>query len=78
MIKTSDSGSALKELIRKAREAELEADEFTREMIETTNDKKVTEITASKNFDEIEHLGALVYGPKDIVDELTSGFKLYS
>jgi hypothetical protein len=77
MIKTAPSGKVLKELIEKGRKEKLEVDEFTREMIETTNDKKVIEITAGKSFEEIEHLGVLLYGPKDIVEELTSGLKLY-
>lgn len=78
MIKTASSDAELKELLAKAKEAKLEIDEFTREMLETTSDKKITDITAAKNFDEIEHLGVLVYGPKNVVEELTSAFKLYS
>ncbi len=77
MIKTAPSGKVLRELLEKAKEAKLEVDEFTREMIETTSDKKVIEITASKNFDEIEYLGVLIYGPKDIVESLTAHLKLY-
>jgi len=77
MIKTASSGKVLRELLEKAKDKKLEIDEFTREMIETTNDKKVIEITASKNFEEIEHLGILIYGPKNIVEELTSDLKLY-
>ena len=77
MIKTALSGKVLREVLNKAKELELEVDEFTREMIETTNDKKVIEITASKNFKDIEYLGVLIYGPKDVVEDLTSDFKLY-
>ncbi|MFA6257863.1 MAG: lysine--tRNA ligase [Candidatus Paceibacterota bacterium] len=77
MIKTAPSGKVLRELLEKAKKAELEVDEFIREMVETTSDKKIIEITASKNFDEIEHLGILIYGPKNIVEDLTSDFKLY-
>jgi lysyl-tRNA synthetase class 2 len=77
MIKTASSADVLRKLLAEAREGELEVDEFTREMIETTSDKKVIEITASKSFDEIEYLGVLVYGPKDAVEKLTADFKLY-
>lgn len=77
MIKTAPSGKILRELLAKAKKEKLEINEFTQEMIETTNDKKVTEITASKNFDEIEYLGILIYGPKDVVEDLTSNLKLY-
>ena len=77
MIKTAASSKALRELLTKAKKEKLEVDEFTREMIETTSDRKVMEMTASKNFDEIEYLGVLIYGPKDLVEDLTSSFKLY-
>jgi lysyl-tRNA synthetase class 2 len=77
MIKTSNSNKELKDLITEARKEKLEVDEFIREMILTTSDKKLTEMTGSKNFDEIEYLGVLVYGPKDIVEKITSQFKLY-
>lgn len=77
MIKTASSNEELKKLLAEAKEQKLEVDEFTREMIETTNDKKVIEMTASKNFDEIEYLGVLVYGSKSVVEELTKEYKLY-
>ena len=77
MIKSMPSGKALRELLAKAKKEKLEVDEFTREMMETTNDKKVIEITATKNFDEIEYLGVLIYGPKNIVEDLTSEFPLH-
>ncbi len=78
LIKNTDSVEELRALVVDAKKAGLEVDEFTREMLETTNDKKITEITASKNFDEIEYLGVLVYGPKESVDKLTSEFSLFS
>jgi lysyl-tRNA synthetase class 2 len=77
MIKTADSGKALRGLLEEAKKEKLEVDEFTREMIETTSDKKVIEITAGKNFDEIEYLGVLIYGPKEVVEKLTQDFKLH-
>ena len=77
MIKVAPSGKVLRELLEKAKNAKLEVDEFTREMIETTSDKKVIEITAAKNFKDIEYLGVLIYGPKDVVENLTSDLKLY-
>ena len=77
MIKTAPSSNILKKLLDEAKEKKLEVDEFTREMLETTNDKKVVEMTASKNFNEIEYLGVLIYGSKNIVEDLTSNFKLY-
>ncbi len=77
MIKKAKSSKVLHELVLQAQEKQLEVSEFTREMIETTNDKKVMEITASKNLDEVEHLGVLVFGEKKKVEELTKDFNLY-
>ncbi len=75
---SKDSQSAIKNLIVEAGKNKLEIDEFTREMLETTNANKITEISASKPYSEIEHLGVLIYGPKSVVDDLTKDFKLYS
>ena len=77
MIKKINSSDKLKSIALNAKESELEVDEFTREMIETTNDKKVIEITSSKNFKDIEYLGVLIYGPKDKVDKITSDLEIY-
>ncbi len=77
IIKSASSSKEIQKLTTEAKEASLEVDEFIREMIETTNDKKITEITASKNLKDIEHLGVLVYGSKTIVEKLTSNLKLY-
>lgn len=76
MIKEAESSEAILGLIRRAKESELEVYEFTREMLETTNDKKVDEITRNKSIDEIEFLGVLVFGKKSIVDEITQPFNL--
>jgi lysyl-tRNA synthetase class 2 len=77
IIKKADGVEALRNLVIDAKKDGLEVDEFTREMIETTNDKKITEITASKNFDEVEYLGALIYGSKSKVEKITSQLEKY-
>jgi lysyl-tRNA synthetase, class II len=76
MIKSAQDGTQLKDLITAAKQSDLEVTEFTREMIETTNDKKVIEQTANKTFDEVEYLGVLVFGNKSQVEELTKKFEL--
>ncbi len=78
IIKIANTSEKIQELIMQAKKAELEVDEFIREMIETTNDKKITDITASKNLKDVEHLGVLIYGPKSIVEKLTSNLEKYS
>ena len=47
-------------------------------MLQTSDDKKVTELTAQKDFKDIEILGILLFGEKKAVDELTKTFPLYS
>ncbi|MFA6551190.1 MAG: DUF2000 family protein, partial [Patescibacteria group bacterium] len=77
MIKEAKSNQELIELAQTAKEKELEVAEFTREMLETTDDKKVIKNTAAKNLDEVEYLGVLVYGKKSVVEAITTKFSLY-
>lgn len=76
LIKGAGNNSELIDLIETARVKKIPAYEFTREMLDSTNDKKIAEATASKNEDEIEFLGALVYGKRLEVEEMTKSFKL--
>lgn len=78
MIKQADASGKLLNLVTKAKEAGLDVSVFTREMLITTNDKKVVEMTAEKSAADLEMLGVLVYGDKAQVEELTKEFKLYS
>ena len=78
MIKVADSSVALKDLAIAAKKAGLEVSEFTREMLATTSDKKVIEMTKVKDYSDVEHIGVMVFGKKDAVDALTNGFKLDS
>ena len=78
IIKTAPSSKALQALAQSSKVIGLEVDEFTREMIETTNDKKVIEMTASKNYSDVEYLGVLVYGSKTEVEKITELFGRYS
>ena len=78
IIKNAQNSDELRELADFAKNEGFEVDHFTREMLETTNVKKVAEMTLAKNADELEYLGVLVYGSKKKVDELTKDFSLYS
>jgi len=78
MIKEAKSNKDILKLINKAKEKELEIAEFTREMLETTDDKKIAKITSQKKHEEVEYLGALVYGKIDSVKKLTKDFKLFN
>lgn len=76
MIKSGKSTGELRDVLSKAKDQKLEVTEFTREMIETTNDKKVIEETSKKDFTDVEFLGVLIFGNKSEVEELTGGFEL--
>jgi len=78
MIKEGSSVAELQKLSADAKAAGLEVDEFTREMIETTSDKKVIEATKQKDLSAVEHLGVLVFGSKSEVEKLTKELKLWS
>lgn len=78
MIKTAKNSTELKTILREAREKNIDISEFTREMLETTNDTVVMKKTAEKSFAEVEHLGVLLFGEKSIVESITNPFPLYS
>ncbi len=78
LIKESKSNEAILNLISNSREKGLVVTEFTREMLSTTDDKKVIAITKEKNQRDVEYLGVLVFGDKNTVDTLTSDFSLFS
>lgn len=78
MIKETKSNDSMFEIIAKAKESGLMVTEFTREMISTTDDKKVIAMTSEKNYKDIEYLGVLIFGDKKLVDELTDKYQLCS
>ncbi len=78
MIKESNTWDEIKELIKNARENGLLVTEFTREMLETSDDDKIAKTYKEKDFDNIEYLGILVYGKMKEVKKITEKFELYS
>ena len=76
MIKIAKSNKEILNLIKDAKSKGLIVSEFTREMIETTNDKKVAKQTAIKKISDIEYLGVLIFGEKATVEKLTEKFNL--
>ena len=77
IIKQTEISKDIFTLMEQAKENNVEIYAFTREMLNTTNDKKVIEQTKEKNFRDIEFLGVLVFGEKEMIDKLTGGFELY-
>jgi hypothetical protein len=78
MIKKGTTSAELCRLVSEARRQGLEVSEFTREMLSTTNDRRVSDITRTKTIDEVEFLGIGIFGEKSAVDALTAGLELYS
>ena len=78
MIKEIESTKEILDFITKAKDSGLDVAEFTQEMIGTTDDRKVLEITKNKNLKDVEFLGALVFGKKSAVENITKKFKLYT
>jgi lysyl-tRNA synthetase class 2 len=78
MIKEAKNSKDIVDIIKEAKENDLDISEFTDEMIKTTDDKKVIEITKNKNLKEIDYLGVLIFGKKKTVDKITKKFELYN
>lgn len=77
-IKETDSNIKIKDLIKISQTKDIDISEFTREMIESTDDKKVASNTLLKTYGDIEYMWVLLFGEKKDIDELTKEFNLYS
>lgn len=78
MIKEVKDSKEIIKIIKEAKESDLDISEFTDEMIKTTDDVKVMELTKNKNLKEIDYLGVLIFGKKKVVEKITKKFKLYN
>lgn len=78
MIKKAENNNKIQELYNIAKNGWLEVVPFTREMLETSDDKKVSQNTVSKNIEDIEYLWILIAGEKKHVEKLTKDLELYS
>ena len=67
-----------RKFMSEAKKQGLEVSEFIREMIETTDDRKVIAAIKEKNISDVEFLGVLIFGKKTEVEKLTKQLKLYS
>ena len=77
IIKEIEDNQKILDFKEKCEELGLEIAEFTREMIETSSDEKVAEITKDKKLSDVEYLGVLVFGKKSVVEKITKDFKLF-
>jgi lysyl-tRNA synthetase, class II len=77
MIKQCKNNKQIVELLKGAKSSGLEIAEFTREMIMTTDDRKVIDMTSQKSHADVEYLGLLVFGEKKKVEALTLTLPLF-
>lgn len=78
MIKQAASNKDLQKLYTIAKNGWLDVVPFTREMLETSDDKIVCSNTEIKKLEEVEYLGILIFWDKKHVEKLTKELKLYS
>ncbi len=68
----------LRNAIDKAKEnSNLLVADYPRNMLETRTDEELVESITSKNNDELEYLGAIIYGNTNDVNEITGKFQLW-
>ena len=77
IIKEAKNNKEMVDLAKKAKEIDLDVSEFIKEMIETTDDKKIIGWTKKQSLKDIEYLGVLIFGKKSNVEKLTEKFNLY-
>lgn len=77
-IITKVKSGKLRNAIDKAKEnPDLLVADYPRDMLETRTDEELVESIASKNNDELEYLGAIIYGYTNDVNEITGKFQLW-
>ncbi len=68
----------LRNAINKAKEnPNLLVADYPREMLETRTDDELVRSITSKSEDQLEYLGAIIYGNTDEVNEITGKFQLW-
>jgi lysyl-tRNA synthetase class 2 len=77
IVTLSATKDQLKELAVEVRASGLLYLGYVPEMMDTTDDKKLAEMLASKSDDEIVYAGIGIFGPKSEVDKLTKKFSLW-
>lgn len=77
MIKEAKDNKEIIDVINKTNEFGLKIVEFTRDMLETSDDLKLIKDANKRKFNDFEYLGVLVFGKKSVVEKLTKKFELY-
>ncbi len=78
-IVTKVKAGKLKAVIDKAKENKnLLVADYPKDMLETRTDEELVEAVASKKNDELEYMGAIIYGNTKDVNEITGKFQLWN
>ena len=77
-IITKVKAGKLRNAIDKSKEnPNLLVADYHRDMLETRTDEELVESITSKSNDELEYLGAIIYGNTNDVNEITGKFQLW-
>lgn len=77
-IITKVKAGKLKAAIEKAKSnPKLLVADYPKEMLDTRTDEELVKSISSKTNDELEYLGAIIYGDTKLVDEITGKFQLW-
>lgn len=78
-IVTKVKASKLKSAIDKAKENKnLLVADYPRDMLDTKTDEELVASVSSKNNDQLEYMGAIIYGNTKDVNEITGKFQLWN
>jgi len=77
-IITKVKAGKLRNAIDKAKEnPNLLVADYPRDMLETRTDEELVESITSKSNDDLEYLGAIIYGNTNDINEITGKFQLW-
>lgn len=77
-IVTKVKPGKLRTAIEKAKEnPNLLVADYPKDMLETRTDEELVASVSNKNTDELEYLGAIIYGDTEDVNEITGKFQLW-
>lgn len=77
IVVLSATKSQIKELTMQAQKQKVLFITFTKDMIETTDDKKLEKMFGDQESDHLDYLGVGLFGKKSDLDEITKGLTLW-
>lgn len=77
IVVLSATKSQIRELTEQAQKEGVLEITFTKDMIETTDDKKLEKMIGEQDSDHLEYLGIGLFGEKSQLDEITRGLNLW-